>query len=206
MRLYSIAIAPILLASAGAAHADCPGEFAASNTWKAEAGPYRQIMHEQVTNELDGKQYTKRLPPQTYEFSPPEAVHISDKSPLGDTEAVYIGKEGWSKEGDSWKPVAAAEMAELIDGGLYGNYFNVSKLKELVCHGESVNSGVKVRSYSYVIPIEDIVPRELAVTAYFSAENGLPLAAVSETMVVKTFHRTEMAVEFDRSIKIERPR
>lgn len=206
MRSYSIAIMPILLISARAAHAGCASEFADTNKWKAEAGPYRLVMYEQVTNELGGKQYTKKLPPQTYEFSPPEAVHISDKSPLGDTEAVYLGEQGWTKEDGGWKPVAAAEMTTLIEGGLYGTYFNTGKLKELVCHGEFVNSGLKVRSYSYTIPIEDIIPRELAVTAYFSAETGLPLAAVTETTVVKTLHRTEMAIEFDRSIKIERPR
>lgn len=205
MRFYSIAIVPLLWISAGVAHADCASEFAEANKWKAEAGPYRLIMHEQVTNELSGKRYMKQLPPQTYRFVPPEAVHIRNTSPLGDTEAIYVGKDGWTKEGSAWKPVAAAEMSELIEGGLYGTYFNAGKLKELVCHGESVNSGLNVRSYSYAIPIEDVVPRELAVTAYFSAETGLPLAAVAETMVVKTFHRTEMGVEFDRSIKIERP-
>lgn len=205
MRIYSIAIVSILLMSAGTARADCASEFADANKWQAQAGPYRLVIHEQVRNELDGKQYTNKLPIQAYAFAPPEAVHISDKSPLGDTEAIYVGKEGWTKEDGNWKPVPASEMTALIESGLYGTYFNAGKLKELVCHGESVNSGLKVRSYSYTIQVEDIVPRELAVTAYFSAETGLPLAAVTETTVVKTFHRAEMAIEFDRFIKIERP-
>ncbi|WP_156909232.1 hypothetical protein [Ottowia thiooxydans] len=205
MRLLAASAISVLLVTAGAAYADCVTEFTEANKTKLEAGPYRLIMRNQTTNEVGGKKYAGKPTSQTYEFAPPDAVHLNDKSPLGDTEAIYMGKTGWTKEKGDWKSVPAAEMSTLIERGLYGTYFNAPKPNSLVCHGVSVNSGLRVRSYSYAIPVEDIVPRELAITAYFSADSGLPLAAVVETMVVKTFHRTEMAVEFDRAIKIQRP-
>ncbi|MBH1963683.1 MAG: hypothetical protein I8H77_05080 [Comamonadaceae bacterium] len=206
MRFFAASAISVLLLTPGGVYADCVSEFTKANKAKVDAGPYRLIMRNQVTNELDGKKYVEKPTIQTYEFAPPDAVHLNDKSPLGDTEAIYIGKRGWTKEKGTWKSIPAAEVQKLIGSGLYGTYFNAPKRNSLVCHGESVNSGLKVRSYSYDIPIEDIIPRELAITTYFSAETGLPLAAVVETMILKTFHRTEMAVEFDRAIKIEHPK
>jgi hypothetical protein len=204
MRVVVVSALSILLMTA-AAHADCAAEFADTNKVKVAAGPYRFKFINQTVIELDGKKYPGKTTTLTYEFAPPAAIHLNEPSLLGDTESIYIGTEGWTKEDGAWKSIPAPDVKDLIKDGLYGSYFNANGHTDLVCHGETVLNGRKVRSYSYTLPLADVVPHPLATTVYFSAENGLPQGGTIDNAVLKSSTHTDIVVEFDPSIRIKRP-
>jgi len=207
MRVCVFAAVFALLISADAASADCNGEFTKANKMKVEAGPFRVTDRVQTIFEIDGKKSPAPPSVQMTEFVPPTSVHFRKETAILNEEWVFLGKEGWTKEDASWKSIPASEMGALVEGGVYETYFYATELTDLVCHGESVLNGRKVHSYSYNVSTEGLLaPVATAVTVYFDAETGRPLASRSDKSLTKSsMQHTETVLEFDPSIKIERP-
>lgn len=167
---------------------------------------------------------------------PTNRLHLEGRYFISEEETIYIGKQGWNRSRwsdtiytdkdpkkdwsslsvpvsheEEWSNVslpAPASDRRRRQGtdlgiGLHGTYFNESGMTDLVCRGESVVNGKNALSYSYTLLGGNDF--KVSITAYFDAKTKLPFAAQADDVIYPPSH-TEFTVEFDKSIKIKRPK
>jgi hypothetical protein len=204
----TVALAAACLLAAGAARADCAGDFARDNRVQPQAGPFRLTEERVPVSRLDDGRWVPTLRQgkvtTVSEVVPAsQAFRITTDAPFGD-QYVGIGRQVWTQSlpDGPWQALDA-ERARLLAAAT-ATYLLADDMSELACT-ELAHEGRPMRVYRYQVPGDGLSSLGTTITARFDARSGRPLSVDSQGAGKANGFSSVGRFAFDRRIRVQPP-